>query len=409
MFPESVFDRISEALPLRISIVTSRRYHLLDLARELAAIGHAVRFFSCMPVKKVVRAGLPLKCFRSVQLSCLPWLAAQRFGSDRIRESLEPRLHRAVDRASARRLGRCDFVIGLSGTCVRCFQKAKSHYGSRLYLERGGRHILSQKDILEQVPGSARPAITHADLKREIWGYTHADVVVVASQHAEQSFLERGVDASRIFRTPYGVDLDKFGPTARLPREIPTVLYVGTWSNRNGCDLLGHALRGRQVKLIHVGPRGDAAPPVLAQFERREMVEDWELCQIFRSVDILVRPSRGEGLDMVLAQALAAGVPVVCTDRSGGEDLREFVDDPEAIIVAKAGNLETLSDAIRQGLALAFTQGGPRCFINKGRDALSWRSYGQRYHEDLIQRMKIKRPVVSPEVTLGFPIVESGA
>lgn len=394
---------------MRIAIVTSRRFHLLDLARELAGIGHAVQFFSCTPRSKALKAGLPPKVFRGLFRSTFPILAAQRFGPTSWSERLDPLLDRVVDRAASRRLSRCDILIGLSGTCVRCFQKARTRYRSKLYLERGGRHILSQKDILEQIPGGRRPAVPHSELKREIWGYSHADVVVVASRHAEESFLERGVESERVFRTPYGVDLEKFGPTARLPRELPTILYVGTWSNRNGCDLLGQAVRGQQMKLVHVGPKGDSPRPIVAQFERREMVEDWELCQIFRSVDILVRPSRGEGMDMGQAQALASGVPVVCTDRSGGEDLREFIDDPEGVIVAKAGNLDTLAEGIRTGMALAFTQGGRRSFLTRGRDQLSWRAYGERYSGELNKRLKVRQAAASQVEPFGFPVPESGA
>jgi glycosyltransferase involved in cell wall biosynthesis len=138
------------------------------------------------------------------------------------------------------------------------------------------------------------------------------------------------------------------------------------------------------------------------------MVEDWELCQIFRGVDLLVRPSRGEGMDMVQAQALACGVPLVCTDRSGGEDLRDLVDDPEAVIVAKAGNLETLVEAIRKGMALAFSQTNPRCFLTRGRKTLSWAAYGRRYDEELHRRFQVKHAVQSPIMPLGFPLPEPG-
>ncbi|BET68756.1 hypothetical protein ASA1KI_36740 [Opitutales bacterium ASA1] len=393
---------------MRLAIVTSRRYHLFDLARELEAMGHVVQLFSGVSQTKGSRKGVSEKAHRSLRQSVLPWLALQRIAGPRFHDSIETRIQRAVDKAAARRLGRCDAVIGLSGTCVRSFQKARGRFRARLYLERGGRHILSHKDMLEQIPGGPRPAVPHAEIKREIWGYNHADVVVVASRHAEQSFLERGVDASRVFRNPYGVDLEKFGPTARLPREIPTVLYVGSWTNKNGCDLLGHALRGQHIKLVHVGPTGDAPRPAAAQFEHRDVVEDWELCQIFRSVDILVRPTRGEGMDMVLAQALAAGVPIVCTDRSGGDDFREFVSDPAGIVVAKAGNLETLTDAIRQGLAYAFTQGGARSLLtSEGRATLTWRAYGERYGLELVRRLGIKPVDASATEPLGLSIAEA--
>ncbi len=375
---------------MRVAIVTSRRYHLLDLARELLAAGHEVDFFSCVPWRKAEEAGLPRRSFHGLTRATLPVLAAQALGPERWERHLGPMLQRVADRSATRRLGPCDAFIGLSGTSVRSLAKARTRYGATIFVERGGRHVLSQKDILEQVPASPRPAITHVEIKRELWGYANADVVVVASRHAADSFIQRGIPAERVFRNPYGVDLEKFGPTARIGDPLPTLLYVGTWSMVNGCDLLAQAVRGMKCRLLHVGPRGNAPRPEVARFDQREMVEDWELCQIFREVDVLVRPARGEGLGMVQAQALACGVPVVGTDRSGAADLRDFIEDPAAIVIAKAANLETLRDGIAYGFAYAAKRKGRRSLMTEGRARLSWEAYGARYDAELHRRVPEK-------------------
>ncbi|RME72864.1 MAG: glycosyltransferase [Verrucomicrobia bacterium] len=389
---------------MRVAVVTTRRYHLLDLARELDAQGHRVQFIGCVTRAEAERHGLPAHCLCSVRRRVWPHLWLERRGPAWLRWHLEPRIAAAVDRAAARRLARCDVLIGLSGVSVRVVHKAQWRFGATVFLERGGRHILSQKDLLEKIPTMRRPAIPHEEIKRELWGYNHADVVVVASRHARASFLERGVPSERLFRIPYGVDLERFAPTMRRASPQQTVMFVGRWSLTNGCDLLTLAARGQPWRVIHVGPQGDAPWPGGRQFERRGIVEDWEMASVFREADILVRPSRGEGMAMVQAQALACGVPVVCSDKSGGEDLRDFLDDPSWVTVVPAGSLEALREGIAVGLERARSQIGRRSILERQRERLSWRAYGERYAEEIVRRVPEPAEKVSDVVPGVVPV-----
>jgi hypothetical protein len=47
---------------MRVAIMTAGRFHVLDLARELAALGHEVAFYSYVLKKMAVRFGLPVNC-----------------------------------------------------------------------------------------------------------------------------------------------------------------------------------------------------------------------------------------------------------------------------------------------------------------------------------------------------------
>ena len=60
----------SATAKLRIGIATSGRFHLLDLARELDALGVDVRFYSYVPRKRAQKFGLP----PAVTLHLLPFL-----------------------------------------------------------------------------------------------------------------------------------------------------------------------------------------------------------------------------------------------------------------------------------------------------------------------------------------------
>ena len=212
---------------MRIAIVTTGRFHMLDLAKELAELGHDVRFYSHVPRSRTDRFGLPRECHRALLLWVLPLVALQRKGPKTWGNRLHALLQVALDGVVARKLEFCDIFIGMSGLCVRSAQAARMKYGAKIFLERGSRHILSQKEILEAIPGIGRPAVPEFNVSRELWGYDFADVISIPSLHAERSFLERGFPAHKLFRNAYGVDLTTFLPTAKPQNTAPTLVFAG--------------------------------------------------------------------------------------------------------------------------------------------------------------------------------------
>jgi alpha-maltose-1-phosphate synthase len=371
---------------MRVAIVTSGRFHVLELARELAALGHDVRFYSCVPRKTTEQFGLPRQCHRSFLPYVLPIIVAQRKGPKFLGKGLDILLQRVVDSLAARLLEPCDVFIGMSALCMKSAQVARKKHGAKIILERGSRHVLSQKEILEAIPGMPKPAVPEFNVRRELWGYEFADVVSIPSRHVERSFLERGFPAQKLFRNPYGVDLTMFPSTPKLRNTVPTLVFAGTWSLRKGCDVLAKAVKGQPWRLIHVGANGDAPLPQLPSFESRGMVPQSKLAEVYAQADAFVHPSREEGLSLVQAQALACGLPLVCTDRTGGEDLAEFLDDPSWVTVVPQDNVSALRAGIDNVLVKAATQNGLRDILGSTRERLSWRAYGRRYDVELNRR-----------------------
>ncbi len=375
---------------MRIAIATSGRFHVLDLARELTALGHEVAFYSFVPRRRALRFGLPAKCHRGLLPAIAPWLVLQRLAPPRQRESWDRRVFERLDGLIERRLEHCDVFIGMSGLCVESARVAREKYGARIFIERGSRHVMSQKQILEDLaalaPATGRvPAYAVA---RELASYALADSVVVPAQHVVESFLERGFPRERLFRNPYGVDLSMFRPTPPPPMDRPVVLHVGAWSMRKGCDYLLTAVKrcGRNATLRHVGAIGDAAMPEDSSFDHHDPVPQWRLQEFYAKAHILVLASREEGLSLVQAQALACGLPVVCTDRTGGRDLKAWLGEPKAITVVKAEDVEGLSKALAETIdwqRACLRPGVLRDLLRSGREQFSWRTYGERYHSML--------------------------
>ena len=126
-------------------------------------------------------------------------------------------------------------------------------------------------------------------------------------------------------------NLSRFQVAGRSGRRHPgrtTFLCSGALIKRKGVDLLAGAFlqlaaTRKDVRLRFVGV-GD----LRAALERRlrpvaDLVEfagfrDWDdLPAAYRDADVLCVPSRHDGWGMVVPEALAAGLPVIASDRTG--------------------------------------------------------------------------------------------
>ena len=281
------------------------------------------------------------------------------------------------------RLRACDLFIGMSGIYLEAAHFAKRRFGAAIWLERGSRHILSQDEILASIPGAARPS--PLAIKRELAGYALADRIVIPSLHVAESFCRDPAAHAKLFLNPYGVDLEMFPAPQRYRSDKGlSLLFVGTWSLRKGCDLLASAVaRTPQVRLVHVGSIGrDLAFPISdPRFVHMDFVPQPQLRRFYSEADAFILASREDGFGVVLAQALASGLPIICTDRTGGADLAHTPALAKRIKIIPSDDYAAIVAAISE---LRDRLEGAHCFpplSNADRETLSWAAYGRRYSE----------------------------
>jgi starch synthase len=377
---------------MRIAILTSGRFHVCDLARELDALGHEVAFYSLVPPWRTRRFGLPARCNRWLMPYVAPFFAAARASrGTRLESRSDQLLAIGLDRVASMVINRCDVFIGMSGMCLHTIEAMRSKYRAKVFVERGSRHILSQREILESLPRTpgSQPPVPDWSVQRELAEYDLADSIVVPSMHVVQSFIERGIKESRIFRNPYGVNLDMFPATESPTPESPSqIVMTGAWSLRKGCDILVDAWRRiNGARLLHVGSVEDAPLPSEHGFEHHAPVDQNQLSRFYARGHVFALASREDGLALVQAQALASGLRLVCTDRTGGEDLRYFLDDPDLISIVPSSDATALSSALARALESARLVRGLRDLLGRARDKLSWHAYGERYNQALAERV----------------------
>ena len=354
---------------------------MLDLARELDALGHDVRFYSFVPKTRSEMFGLPARCHVSLLPLMGPLVGWERLAPNVLPALREKVLCHALNRAMIARMQPCDVFIGMSGLILEAAEYARHKYGARIYLERGSRHIVSQSNILRGIAGAQQPSAFA--IAREIAGYAMADRIAVGSSHVADSFVEEDAAlAAKLFVNPYGVDLQQFPQRTCAPSGPPTVLFVGGWTLRKGADILVAALEKLpDVHLIHVGVIGDVRFPASARFVHYDSVPQWRLHEFYARAHLFGLASREEGLALVQLQALASGVPLVCTDRTGGADLGLTPALSANIRVVANGDANAFADAI--ALTLKDAEKLPSLGA-LDRQLLSWSGYGERYARELL-------------------------
>jgi glycosyltransferase involved in cell wall biosynthesis len=373
---------------LKIAIATAGRFHVLDLARELHAIGHQVRFYSYVPRGRARRFGLPDECHVSLLPLAFPAVVWQRVMPRLMPEMRERVLYALLNRAVMMRLDPCDVFICMSGIYLEAAHFAKQHYGATIWLHRGSRHILSQDEILASVPGAVRPSALA--ISRELSGYELADRIVIQAAHVEESFRRDVAAHGKLFRNPTGTSLSMFPVRPDKPALGSfSLLYVGSWSLRKGCDILTKAvMQVAAARLTHVGAIGDCEFPAgHPQFIHVDPVPQPELATVYSEADLFVLASREEGLSAVLIQALASGLPLVCTERTGGADLAHTPALAARITVVPHDDVGALASAIAGWRDRRRTGDSLPPLSQPDRETLSWSAYARRYSDELLTRV----------------------
>lgn len=373
---------------MKVNILTTGRFHVLDLARELDKCGLDVKFYSFVPTKRAVKFGLPKSCSKSVIGIMFPLVYLVRKAK---LKWLHTSLGSIQDYVVARYMRKCDIVIAMSGSFVYSLRVAKRS-GATVILERGSKHILEQRKILEAIPSlqGAKPR-PESTLRRELEGYSIADFISIASEHVRDSFVKHRYPLEKLFVNPYGVSLKHFYPTDKPQKAAYDIIMVGGWSYRKGCDLIIEAVRQLNASFLHVGGLVDLDFPPDDNFEHVDPVDEANLVEYYKKAKVFVLPSREEGLALVQAQAIACGLPLVCSKDSGGRDLRNFIEDKKWIIEMEQTTVSCLVQGIKEALKLAALQPeGKRDYSgNAIKENLTWEAYGRRYADFLNRTAKV--------------------
>lgn len=169
-----------------------------------------------------------------------------------------------------------------------------------------------------------------------IEGYELADYIFYLSEYSKETFLENGFDGDRLIKVgPLGTNLDVPQSTENNDGEY-NVLSVANMTELKGINYLLDAWEAIDIEdatLILCGTMNAEVESAIG--DRVASMDDVRYegyvddpAENYASADAFVHPSLSESFGKVIAEAMAAKLPVIITEHGP----REFVDDAGFVV-----------------------------------------------------------------------------
>jgi glycosyltransferase involved in cell wall biosynthesis len=313
------------------------QFHMFELAGQVAKRKRLKRLYTATP-RFLVRS------IEKERVRTFPWLYTPakllaRYGLAQAVPNLNYRAATTFDQWVARSVEPCRIFHFLSGFGTLSHLESRRRFGAVTICDRGSSHIVHQDRLLREEFTKWNLPYTPIDprmIERELAEYDSADYVLVPSSFCERSFVDHGVPRAKLRRAAYGTDLSLFYPESKKDAKF-RVIYVGALTLRKGVPYLLEAVASLQphVELLLVGELSPEIRPFLSKYEGVFRYVGSkprsELGQYYSQSSVFAIASVEEGLALVMAQAMACGLPVIATNHTGGGDL--FNDGVEGFVV----------------------------------------------------------------------------
>lgn len=220
----------------------------------------------------------------------------------------------------------------------------------------------------------ARPMLARADQVVFISRVTSAHFASVRFRRRPEHIFN-GVD-DQVFHPP--VDAAWQSAARRrldLPTDRPVVLFVGRFVEKKGLAILKQAVAARPDlwwAFAGWGPEDPAGWGAANVSVFRDLAGP-SLAELYRAADLFALPSVGEGFPLVVQEALASGLPVVC----GAETARSDEAAAPYLIGVETGSEAAVADVLKAVDEARRQAKDDRAAF--ARDRYSWSGAAERY------------------------------
>ena len=246
-------------------------------------------------------------------------------------------------------------VVGLSANSLSIGLAAKK-LGYRYALHAQWCHPVVQNTLVAQGfkhIGFNPPVVSKKQINKQLLEYELADIIWCPSKFVQLSLVNNGVPPQKTFVGHLGVDVDSF----RVPQNARStdgplqILSVGTVCIQKGVHVLLDALLLADLRDSTMIFNGQTDPTAMALIRKYEpklakknitiRVDPGDPRRNHKTSSVFVLSSLHDAYGIVIPEAMAAGLPIIISDRAGAN---EIVEHGKNGFVFTSGDSEQLAE-----------------------------------------------------------------
>jgi glycosyltransferase involved in cell wall biosynthesis len=221
------------------------------------------------------------------------------------------------------------------------------------------------------------------DKRRADSEYREADRILALCTYHKNTYLENGIDESRILMTPLGVDSTLFRPMPRVDDGVFRILFKGQITQRKGISYLIDAFTRAAIpnsELLLAGQvvgesRMWRGIPGVRHLPHVPYIH--QLPEIYAQADVFVSPSIVEGFLITGLEAMSCGLPTIVSTNTFATDV--ITDGKDGFVIPIRD-----SNAIVDRLRLLHEDPDLRAAIGRRARARALQFTWERYGESVI-------------------------
>jgi glycosyltransferase involved in cell wall biosynthesis len=369
---------------MKVTVSVGGKWHAFYLSQQLHRRGYLHKLITSYPKFKVPEGEVPSNSVVSLpakEVIAKIWGHMPYLNN---RMSLQWILSSLYDKQARNAIDHCDLFVGWSSFSLETIRKAKQ-YGAVTVLERCSSHIEIQRDLMKGEyhrwgisPQLPDPRIVETELSE----YQEADYISIPSQFVKETFIQKGISEKKLIHVPYGVDLSAFRQVPKTDKTF-RVIFAGGMSLRKGIHYLLQAfseLKLPQSELWLLGSMSKEARPFFnkyeGSFQYKGHIPQRDLYKYYSQGSVFVLFSIEEGLACVQAQAMACGLPVICSTNTGGQDIIREGQDGFILPIRDVKGLKEKLSYLYENPGICKAMGASA--RKRVRQDFSWDDYGNK-------------------------------
>lgn len=378
---------------MKVVVSAGGRFHAIHLAHQLQRRNLLKKLYS-FSYTRSDKAYVDQNFVHTVNLcKCMDLVFSKlklaRFFNRSIFNSYKDDLFDLIVSEKVKNIGEFDLFVGWANSSLKTLTLAKK-MGAISIIESGSCHIVEQNKLIEQEYekwGVRYKPTCPRVINKMCREYELSDYIMTLSDFSRQSFINQGIPQNKVLKVECGVDVDFFLQNSIVARKTKfRVVFVGMICLRKGVQYLIDAwnklnLPIEESELLIVGNIQNDFQNVLKNQKLNKniifcgSVDRNKLIRIYNRASVFVLPSIEDGFGMVIGEAMASGVPVICTENVGASDI---IKGSNLGFVVSSANSQVIAEKVLWCYKNQDYLLGMGCQSKNWIKDFSWSRYGQR-------------------------------